>query len=187
MPNRRWPTAKETDIGGLVTLVRFTYCRQREKRRGATLALILSLLLGGGLAGGCGVKGLPTPLWPSAPLPVVSGLAYQMTDGQVTLTWRLPALLADKTAAQAYFIIRRSQSSLDPAVCENCPRVYRTVARIPYVETTNAAYSHPLVLQAGYRYAFTVHLQSGKDVGADCDPVQFDIPSDGTVSPVEEP
>lgn len=139
------------------------------------------------LAGGCGVKGPPTPLWPPAPLPMVSDLAYQMTDRQLTLTWRLLSPLEDKAARQAYFIIRRSQTALDQPPCEHCPRVFRTVERIPYVETTDAAYSLTLTLEAGYRYAFTVHLQSDKDVGPDCDPVQFDTPSDRLTLPAEEP
>ncbi len=154
---------------------------------GARLTLGLVLVLGWLVAGGCGVKGPPIPLRQPAPLPAVTDLTYRVSDRQVTLTWRLPSPLDRQSAKRARFIIRRSRTALDQPACENCPRVVETVGRMPYVETTDMTYTDKLVIEAGYGYAFTVHLRTGNQVGPDGDPVQFDYPSNPLAVPVEEP
>jgi hypothetical protein len=171
----------------MATTAPYVHGQNSQKRAGVLLKLVLAVVLGGGLTGGCGVKGPPTPMWPPAPLPMVADLTCQVADGRVTLTWRLPSPLEDKAARQASFIIRRYRTALDQPACENCPRVFTTVETMPYVETADTAFSLNLALEAGYRYAFTVHLQTGNDVGPDADPVQFDYPSDEISVPVEEP
>ena len=127
---------------------------------------------------GCGVKGPPVPLWKTPDLPSVTDLAYHEADGQVTLTWTLQSPLDAQAARQASFIVRRFRTALDQPSCENCPKVFETVGNIPYVETDDGSYTLTLSLDAGFRYAFMVHLQTEHDVGPDCDPVKFDYPMD---------
>jgi len=153
------------------------------------LKLVLFLVLGWltvGL-GGCGVKGPPVPLRQPDPLPAVVDLAHRIDNRQVTLTWRLQSPPDRQAARQARFIVRRFRTALDQPACESCPQVFETVSRMPYVETSDGAYALTLPVEAGFRYAFTVHLETGKLVGADSEPVKFEYPSDDHALPVEEP
>jgi hypothetical protein len=121
------------------------------------------------------------------PLPAVVDLAYRIANRQVTLTWRLQSPPDRQAARQARFIVRRFRTALDQPICESCPQVFETVGRMPYVETSDGAYALTLPLNVGFRYTFKVHLEAGNLVGADCEPVQFDYPSDNIGVPVEEP
>lgn len=157
--------------------------------RRSQLKLVLVLVLGWltvGL-GGCGVKGPPVPLRQQAPLPAVVNPAYRIANRQVTLTWRLQSSLDRQVARQARFIVRRFRRALDQPACESCPQVFETVGRMPYVETSDGAYVLTLPLEAGFRYAFTVHIETGNLVGADSEPLKFEYPSDDNVVPVEKP
>lgn len=164
--------------------------RERGERPTASLPGLLAVLLMGWLVlgmGGCGVKGPPVPFRQPAPLPAVAHLGFGVADGRVTLTWRLKAPLDGEAARQARFIVRRSLTKLEGPACENCPMVFETVGTQPYVETADGIHAMTLPLETGYRYGFIVHLKTGKRVGPDSTPVQFDYPSDEVVVPVEEP
>jgi hypothetical protein len=133
------------------------------------------------------VKGPPVPLRQPPPLPAVADLAHRVADRQVTLTWRLTAPLDNPTARQARFIVRRSQTALDAPACENCPLTFETVGRVPYVETADNTHAFIYSLEKGYRYGFTVHLKTNAGVGPESSLLRFDLRSNGSAVPVEEP
>lgn len=134
------------------------------------LALTVLLLVG------CGVKGPPKPLYAPPPLPEITGFAYELADDKVTLNWQLTAPLTAGRGKQALFVIRRSQSALDQPNCEDCPQVFATTGKLPYVERENLAYVLDLPIEAGYRYLFTVHLETGGEVGPKSDPLKVEVP-----------
>jgi len=175
-------------IGGNPRILRNPHRLTARRDSHIPLTLVLALVLGWfALIGGCGVKGPPVPLREPPALPSVTDLAHRVADGQVALTWRLQSPLDSRAARQASFIVRRSRTAFDQTACENCPRVFETVGNIPYVETDDGSYTLTLGLDAGFRYVFTVHLQTGRVVGPDGDPVQFDYPSDKRVQPEAVP
>lgn len=122
---------------------------------------------------GCGIKAPPVPPR-QPPIPTVMELTYQMSDPNVTLTWRLPGPLSRRQANQSTFGIYRSRSGIDEPVCEGCPLVFEKVATAATVDSEDSRFSIDIPLKPGYRYVFKVRLEMDNRAGPDSNAVQFD-------------
>jgi len=182
--SKRQPGGKPKDVWYTDQRV----CRKGGHRHGGLqLTLLLALVLGWLILGGCGVKAPPVPLQQPPALPAATDLAYRIAHHQVTLTWCVQSPLDRQAAKKADFVVRRFRTALDQPACENCPQVFETVGRIPYLETSDGAYALTLPLEAGFHHAFKVHLETTNRIGADSGPVQFDFPYKDTDEPIEYP
>jgi hypothetical protein len=134
--------------------------------------LLLGLLAGLLVAGGCGRKAPPRP--PRAePLPVVGNLTVGHTGDQVQLSWTSTPL-SGRLAQDAQFAIYRDALSLTVGECPTCPPHFQLVAEVPYEPTaarmdaarTGAAdtnggltFHYTETVAGGYRYRYQVALR----------------------------
>ena len=135
----------------------------------------LAALLAVGLLWGCGHKSPPVPPEQPAP-PVVRKVAHEITDGRLTLSWRV-----GEEAAEAGFNVYRFRQPLAEPHCPTCPVPFTLAAELP-VPSGKAArdgeqrvYRHAEPLDAGHRYIYKVNARmKGGGIGPDSDQVRFD-------------
>ncbi len=91
------------------------------------IAFLIALLL---TFSGCGIKGLPVPPVYAKP-PAVSDLQYQVAGEQLNLTWSVPSMQPGDNPGIAGVKVFRLKESLKNAPCQDCPRTFTLLSKIP--------------------------------------------------------
>lgn len=138
--------------------------------------LVLAAMLG---MTACGIKAPPIPPRQIAP-PPVSDLQYRIADGELILTWSVPAATWERQPDLAGFAVYRSKSELRNGACKNCPLLFQRIAQVPLVVTPQrksvaAKLSYRERLAKGYHYTYKVVSRTASHIsGADSNLISFD-------------
>ncbi len=115
-----------------------------------------------GMLWGCGVKGPPVPpeqIKPSA----VTDLAVRLEEGEVLLSWTVPA--ADTKTESQFQGCRVYRSRFEIAsYCADCPRTFEKVGDID-LRTDDPAFREPVA--SGYAYTYKVIVYTNKGMQSD--------------------
>ncbi len=91
------------------------------------ISILITLLL---LLSGCGIKGLPVPPVYAKP-PAVSDLHYQVAGEKLNLTWSIPPMQPGGNPGIAGVKVFRLKESLKNVPCQDCPRTFMLMSKIP--------------------------------------------------------
>lgn len=115
--------------------------------------LLLTTVVLGLLALGCGVKGPPIPPQ-MVPPPSVADLQGQIEEDRALLTWTAPARASRRVLEVTGFRVYRARTPLSENGCENCPLTFEKAAELNVGGQPRMSFSE--VLQPGYRYTYKV-------------------------------
>lgn len=120
------------------------------------LTVILVAVFTLGSLEGCGRK-LP-PIKPgSYPPPAVKQLAFEVTDGELTLFWTAPVIRKEAESPAVGFRILRARQTLSEAECQTCSVPFQVIGNL---SLTGKEPSERLQfrdrLESGYKYRYKV-------------------------------
>lgn len=138
------------------------------------LVLGVALLCAGVM--GCGKKAMPVPPRQGKP-PAVNDLAYHFKEGNVRLTWTIPAdVVAGKYGQGKLVVLRSKTASKD--VCAGCPQIFQRVTRKRPIgkvaESAEMEYKETLEHNFRYIYKVIFEMESGQ-ISDDSNIVTFDF------------
>jgi len=119
-----------------------------------TAILAVVFMLGG--VEGCGRK-LP-PIQPGTyPPPAVKDLAYELKDGELTLSWTTPAVQKEKESPAVGFKILRARQTSSEAECQTCTVRFQVVGDVrPAGKEPSERLQFQDRLESGYKYRYKV-------------------------------
>ena len=126
------------------------------------MVLILILMVVG--VSGCGIKGAPVPPVYAKP-PGVSDLNYQMDGNQLNLTWSVPFMQPTDNSTIAGAKVFRMKQSLKNIACQDCPRTFALMSKIP-ARSGTMQFQDTLDKAFGYYYKIVLYDagdQNGED------------------------
>jgi hypothetical protein len=124
------------------------------------------------LLSGCGVKGSPVPPVYAKP-PAVSDLQYQVEGRQLSLTWSVPPMQPTDNVAIAGAKVFRLKLSLKKVPCQDCPRTFTLMGKIPIRSGTMQFQD---TMDKGFEYYYKIVLyDAGNHDGEDSNIVHVRI------------
>ena len=116
------------------------------------------------LLSGCGIKGSPVPPAYVKP-PAVSDLQYQVAGNQLNLTWSVPFMQPTDNSTIAGAKVFRMKQSLKNIACQDCPRTFALMSKIP-ARSGTMQFQDTLDKAFGYYYKIVLYDagdQNGED------------------------
>lgn len=127
------------------------------------MVLILTLTVSG--ISGCGIKGSPVPPVYAKP-PAASELQYRVDGSQLTITWSVPTKTSDTPAIAGAKVFRLKQS-LKNEPCQDCPRIFTLMRKIP---ASSGTMQFQDTIDNGFEYYYKIILyDAGNHDGEDAD------------------
>ena len=133
------------------------------------ISILITLLL---LLSGCGVKGLPVPPVYAKP-PAVSDLNYQVAGEQLNLTWSIPPMQPGGNPGIAGVKVFRLKESLKNLPCQDCPRTFTLMRKIP-ARSGTMQFQDSMEKGFGYYYKIVLY-DAGNHDGEDSNIVYIRI------------
>jgi len=120
------------------------------------LTVILTAVFMLGSLEGCGRK-LP-PIQPGTyPPPAVKDLAFEVKDGELTLSWTVPPVHKEKESPPVGFKILRARQTLAEAECQTCTVRFQVIGDVRVVSQQPAErLQFKDRLESGYKYRYKV-------------------------------
>jgi hypothetical protein len=151
----------------------------RKLHKTATLAVVLMFMFGSLVTlGACGRKA-PPRLPGIKPPPVVTDLQYQLSGGNMILTWSVPSSDRGTVADISGFAVHRALRAAADARCATCPFEYKRIATVPFDgaggdNEKRLTVRYQEKLQIGHHYAYRVRvIGKGNNEGEMSAPVSF--------------
>ena len=124
-------------------------------------AILVSVLLAGGVLAGCGRKLPPSPPQQFMP-PVVADLAFRLEENRVTLSWTVPQLQKDQPAPAGFRIFRARQVSAETD-CSSCKLEFGQTGDVTSKGKKPGSPLHfSETLPPGYKYVYKVVAYDAK-------------------------
>jgi len=122
---------------------------------GRLTVILIAVFVFGSLEG-CGRK-LP-PIQPGTyPPPAVKDLAFEVQDGELILSWTVPAVQKEKESPPVGFKVLRARQTLAEAECQTCTVRFQVVGDVHVVGKEPAErLQFKDRLESGYKYRYKV-------------------------------